>query len=102
MSARFSGKFFTAVQGERILCTTCQEVTGATLWRFRREYLHVTGNNIYCCALNTIFIGVFALCEAAFDVDFRAFVQVGVASFCELPPGYDVEPFGLFTPLTGV
>src|SRR5260370_33060895 len=99
MSARFSGKFFT-FQRKGFLCPACQEVTGAALRCFGREYLHVIGNNINRCALHTIFVGVLALCDPAFNIDLRAFVQVGVACLCELPPGYDVEPFSLFTPFT--
>src|SRR5260370_38163981 len=94
----FLGKFFR-VQGKAFLSSTGQEVAGATLRRFGGEHLHLVGNNIYHCTLNTVFVGVLALRQAALDVDLRAFVQVSIAGLGGLAPGNVVNPLGLFMSL---
>src|SRR5215467_13900786 len=90
----FLGKFFR-VKGIAFLSSTAQEVAGAALRPSRGEHLHIAGNNIYHCTLNTIFVGVLALRQAALDVDLRALVQVSIADLSELAPGNDVKPLGL-------
>src|SRR6266849_1940944 len=93
----FLGKFFR-VKGN-FLSSASQEVAGAALRPFRGEKLKIAGNNIYHCTLNTVFVGVFALRQAALDVDLRALVQVSIEGLGELAPGNDVKPLGLLMSL---
>ena len=60
------------------------------------KHLHLVGNDIDCCSLYAVSVGIFALCQATFDIDFRAFVQIAFAGFCELAPCDNVKPLGLF------
>ncbi|SRR6266566_159091 len=94
----FLGEFFR-VKGKAFLSSTGQEVTGAALRPFRGEHLHIVGDNIYHCTLDTVFVGEFALRQAALDVDLRALVQVSIAGLGELAPGNDVKPLGLLMSL---
>ena len=61
-----------------------------------REHLHIAGNHLDAGALYTLAVGILALREATFDIDFGAFMQVAFADLGELPPDHDVEPLGLF------
>src|SRR5215472_5314656 len=94
----FLGKF-VRVKGIAFLSSTCQEVARAALRPLGCKHLHIAGNNIYHCALDTVFVGVLALRQAALDVDLRALVQIGIAGLGELAPGHDVEPIGLLMSL---
>src|SRR5258708_26407901 len=93
----FLGKFFR-VKGIAFPSSTGQEVAGAAL-PLGREHLHLVGNNIYCQALDTVFVGEFALRQATLDVDLRALVQVSIAGLGELAPGNNVKPLGLLMSL---
>src|SRR5260221_11467659 len=97
----FLAKLFR-VKGIALPNSSVQEVAGAALGALGREHLHIAGNNVHRCALDSIFVGVLALRQAAFDVDLRALVQVSIAGLGELAPGYDVEPLSLLTSLTCV
>src|SRR5260221_403980 len=97
----FLGKFFR-VKGIAFPNSFVQEVAGAALRPFGSEHLHLAGNNVHGCALDTVFVGVLALRQATLDVDLRALVQVSIAGLGELAPGYDVEPLSLLTSLTCV
>src|SRR6266571_2639228 len=83
---------FREVRKEGILVLSLLYAAGDKLGR---EHLHLVGNHLDTRALYFLTVDVLPLCEATFEIDFRAFVQIAFADLGKVPPDHDVEPFGL-------
>jgi hypothetical protein len=59
--------------------------------RLGREHLHVAGDHLDACALNTLSVGILALREAVFDIHFGAFMEVAFADLGKLSPNDNID-----------
>ena len=58
------------------------------------KHFHFVGHDVVGSALNSVFAGVFAALDAAFDIYLAAFFQILAGNFCQATEHTDIMPFG--------